>query len=128
MPPPLCDAVKNRIEQHIRDGRQVATIVEAEGVSTATVYRIIHNILTFGTHTTPRVAKRGRPFKISPAARVELRAFVESKPWAYQDDMQYDLFDRFDLHVSQPTISKTLRAMKISKKSLRREASERSQI
>ena len=56
--PPLCDAVKNRIEQHIRP---VAAIVEAEGGSTAAVYRIIGNILAFGTHTAPRrVAKRER--------------------------------------------------------------------
>ena len=128
MPPPLSHAVKNRIEQHIRDGRSVATIVEIEGVSKNSVYRITDNILAFGTHTAPRVSKKGPPFKIFPAARVGLRAFIESKPWAYQDEMQYDLFDRFGLCVSQPTISKTLRAMKISRKSLRREASERSQI
>ena len=42
--------------------------------------------------------------------------------------MQYDLFDRFDLLINQSTISKTLRAIKISRKCLRREASERSQI
>jgi transposase len=128
MPPPLTIAHKNRIEQHIHSGLAVKFIAEAEDVSLKTVYRIIDNLLAFGTHTAPRVTKLGRPLAIFPAARVGLRAFVESKPWAYQDEMQYELFDSFDLIVSQSTISKTLHAMKISRKSLRRVASERSQL
>ena len=42
--------------------------------------------------------------------------------------MQYNLFDLFGLIVDRSTISKTLRSMKISRKSLRRIASERSQL
>ena len=79
MPLLLCDAVKNRIEQHIRDGRSIATIVEAEDVSTVSVYRIIDNILAFDIYTAPRVIKRGRSFKIFSAIRVKLRIFIESK-------------------------------------------------
>ena len=126
--PPLSDAHKDRIQQHILNGLAVASIVSVEGVGKSTTYRIIDNLLAFGTHTAPRMTKRGRPFAIFPAARIGLRAFIESKPWAYQDEMQYDLFDGFDLLVSQSTISKTLHSMKISRKSLRREALERSQI
>ena len=126
MPPPLPNATKDRIQQHILSKLDVASIAKAEGVSPATLYRIIDNILAFGTHTAPRVTKRGRPIAISPAARSGLRSFVESKPWAYQDKMQHELFDLFGLVVSKPTISRTLRAMKISRKS--RVASERSQV
>ena len=124
---PLCDAIKDRIQQHIQDGRQVSTIMEIEQVSRATVYRIINNVLAFGTHTAPRVAKRGRRFKISAAARVGLKEYIESNPWAYQDEMQHELFDKFGIIVSQATISKTLRTIKISSKNLRRHAAERSQ-
>ena len=79
MPPPLCDAIKNRIKQHIRDERSIATIVETENISTASVYRIIDNILAFDIYTTPRVIKRERSFKIFSTTRVELRVFIESK-------------------------------------------------
>lgn len=62
------------------------------------------------------------------AASGEVRSFIESKPWSYLDEMQYELFDQSDIRVSLPTISNTLHAMRISRKSLRREASERSQL
>ena len=120
MPPPLSDAQKNRIVQHIVNGLDVVSIVEAEHVSGSTVYRIIDNLHAFGTHTAPNKNKGGRPVKVSPAARSELRSYVESKPWAYQEEMQHELLDRFGISVSQPTISKTLHAMKISRKSWRR--------
>ena len=42
--------------------------------------------------------------------------------------MQYDFFDRFDLIINTFTISKTLHAMKINKKSFRRITSKRSQL
>ena len=125
--PPLSDNQKNRIQQYINNGQTVAFIANTEGVGKSSVYRIIENLHAFGTHTAPRVSKRGRPLAIPPAARIGLRTFVENKPWAHQDEIQHDLFDRFGLRVSRPTISNTLHAMKISRKDLRRLASERSQ-
>lgn len=41
---------------------------------------------------------------------------MEGRPGARQDEMQGALLDSFDLKVSQPTISNTLRAMKIGRK------------
>ena len=41
---------------------------------------------------------------------------MEGRPRARQDEMQGALLDSFDLKVSQPTISNTLRAMKIGRK------------
>ena len=116
MPPPLSDDQKNRIQLHLNNRLDVASIAKIEGVAKATIYRIINNLLTFGTHTAPPRAKRGRPSVISPTARDGLREFVESNPEAYQYEMQYDLFDRFNLVVSPTTISNTLYAMKISRK------------
>ena len=93
----------------------------------SSVYRIIDNLRAFGSHTAPAPAtatattKRGRPCAISPAARIGLRAFVEGRPGARQDEMRCALLDSFDLAVSQPTISNTLRAMKIGRKRGRRE-------
>ncbi|KAF6238758.1 hypothetical protein HO173_003265 [Letharia columbiana] len=76
--PPLFDAYKDRIQQHILNGLAVASVVSVEGVWKSTIYRIIDNLL-------------GRQFAIFPAAWIGLRAFIESKRWAYQDEMQYDL-------------------------------------
>ena len=116
MPPPLPDAQKDRIQLHLHNRLDVASIAKIEGVAKASIYRIIDNLFNFGTHTAPPKAKRGRPSALSPAARDRLKAFVEDNPEAYIYEMQYDLFDRFGLVVSQSTVSNTIYAMKISRK------------
>lgn len=116
MPLPLPDAQKDRIQLHLHNRLDVASIAKTEGVAKASIYRIIHNLSTFGTHTAPPKAKKGRPSAISPAARDRLKAFIEENPEAYQYEIQYDLFDQFGVVVSQSTICKTIYAMKISRK------------
>lgn len=74
------------------------------------------------------MSKLGPPFKISQEAQDALRRFLELKPWSYLDEMQYFLFDEFDIYTSPQTVSNTLKSMKISRKNLRREAAERSQL
>ena len=76
MPPPLvrCDQ-----ESHIRDERQVATIIKAEGVSTATVYRIIDNIHAFGTYN--RATHSARP-SLSLAGHPQISAIRKYRPYA----------------------------------------------
>ncbi|CAF9907870.1 hypothetical protein IMSHALPRED_006519 [Imshaugia aleurites] len=116
MPPALPSAQKNRIQLHLHNRVDVATIAKLEGVGKSSIYRIIDNLLTYGTHTAPLTAKRRRPPAISPAAKDGLRTFIEDNPEAYQYEMQYDLFDRFGVVVSQATISKTIYASGISRK------------
>lgn len=116
MPPPLSDELRNRIQLHLHNKMEVASIAKLEKVGKATIYRIIENLRNHGTPTAPPKGKTGRPFMLSPAARDFLRAFVESNPEAYQYEMQYELFDRFGLVVSQATISSTLYKMKVSRK------------
>ena len=63
---------------------------------------------------------------ISQEARIGLRAYIESKPWAYQDEMQEYLFDIWDIECSRSTVTRALKEMKLSRKNLRRLTSERS--
>jgi len=44
-----------------------------------TIYRIIDNLLAFGSYTTPLIRKIGRPFAVPPVVRIGLRGFIESK-------------------------------------------------
>ena len=84
--------------------------------------------MTWGSHTPPPecFAKRGPQPKITPAAREGLRVFLQEKSWAYQDEMQDSLLDDYKIIAHQSEISKLLKEMKINKKSLRKEAAERS--
>ena len=118
MPPPLSDAQRGRIQLHLHNRLDVASIAKLEGVGKATISRIIGNLRKFGTHTAPPppLIKKGRPFAIPPAARDRLKEFVETNPEAFLYEMQYDLYDRFNLVFSQPTISRTLYYMKICRK------------
>src|SRR5437667_12005330 len=52
---------------------------------------------------------------ISDALR-GLHAFLLSKPWAYQDEMQQFLYDDFEIWVDVSTISRVLLREKISRK------------
>ena len=81
----------------------------------------------FEHHTPPAntYARRGRASAIHPQARDGLREFLECKPWAYQTEMMDYLLDDFGLSVMQYTVSRTLKQMKITQKSLRKIADAR---
>ena len=125
MPPPLSDETKQRIQQHIFDDLDDAAIAAAENVSDRVVRKIRLNIRTFGTHTTPSLVKKGRPRAITAPMQAGLRAYLEAKPWAYQDEMIEYIFDNWGVLVDQSTLSRTLKRIGISRKRLKRVALER---
>ncbi len=87
MAPNLSVQQKDRIQQQVFNETPVNVIAHIEHIHKTTVYRIIDNLLAFGSHTAPPMRKIGRPFAVPPAARIRLRGFIESKPWAYQDEI-----------------------------------------
>ena len=66
MIPPLSTECKDRVQQHLFEGRSPQTVADVEGIHVCTVRKIRRNINTWGTHTAPPVARRGRPYKILP--------------------------------------------------------------
>jgi len=82
--------------------------MSVEGVSYRAIRRIRANIRTFSSHTVPPIAPPGRPPTIMPGMKAGLRAYLEHKPWAYQDEMQLYLFDEWDIVVDQSTVSRIL--------------------
>ena len=64
---------------------------------------------------------------IHPAARIDLRHFIEGQSWSYQNEMLYYLFDDWDLIVALSTLFNALKIMKINRKCLKREALKRLQ-
>ena len=66
MPPALSVAAKDRIAQHLAEGRSTKAIASAEQVSERVVFRIQANIRTFSTYTAPRISFFGRPHDYSP--------------------------------------------------------------
>ena len=128
MPKSLSTTQKERIEQHLANEVSVEAIHRVENVSERVIRKIRANIHTYGTHTAPRTIKQGRPTALTDVMRYGLKHFVESKPWAYLEEMQHYLFDEWDVWTTESTIFRTLKSMKISNKVLKREAAERSQL
>ncbi len=127
MTPALATTQKDRIAIHLQQGLSCSVVAAVEDVGERTVARIKARLRTYGEHTAPRMSAKGPAPLVHPAARIGLKYFLENQPWAYQEEMQYYLFDDWNLTVSQATVSKVLKAMKINRKCLKREALERSQ-
>ena len=93
MPLTLSVTAKNRITQHLAEGRSTKVIASAEQVSERVVFRIQANIRTFGSHTAHRVSFLERPPTTTAPIKAGLRAYLTDRPWAYQDEMQLYLYD-----------------------------------
>ena len=128
MPPALSEELKNDLTIQLRTGIGFRAIHEATGVSILAIRKIANNLKFFNHHTAPAELRRhtGRPRALNTAVEDVLRGFIYSKPWAYQEEMQNFLLDELDISMHQ-CVSRTLKHMGISLKSLRREAAERSQ-
>ena len=115
MPPPLSIEQKDRISKALREGKRPESIGKAEGVSDRVVRKIRTNWKTWGSHTAPALTQRGRPRLVTAAMEAGLRAFLEEKPWAYQDEIVEYLFDRWGVLVGRSTVSHTLQRMNINR-------------
>lgn len=128
MAPHYSDPKKARIAQHLSLNLTNRTVREVEQVSRRCIQGIKRKLESFDHHSTPKeLDRRGRPTAITPAAVIGLKAYLDHRPWAYQDEMIAYLYDDWNLLCSQPTVSRTLRSNRISRKIIQREALERSQ-
>ena len=77
MAPNLSVQQKDRIQQQVFNETPVNVIAHIEYIHKTTVYRIIDNLLAFGSHTTPLMRKIGRPFAVPPIVRIRLRGHLQ---------------------------------------------------
>ena len=129
MPPALSESVRQRVNAFLAAGHLPSEIARVEGISKETVYRIRRCLLTYGEPRIPRTLwnQKGPKFALDLAACEAIQAFIEAKPWAYQSEIQDYLLDECGIAVDQSTVSRTLKRLKITQKSLRRIAAERSE-
>lgn len=76
-------------------------------------------------HTAPQVSKLGPPTRLTALIRAGLAVYLEARPWAYPDEIEYYLFDDWGIVVNKFTIS---RANHISHRVLKCKAEERLQL
>lgn len=93
MYPDLSEEQKERIAAHLNHRLSPDSIAGIEHVSAQTIRKIRSHLRTFGQHTAPRISKLGRPTRLTAPIRAGLAAYLEARPWAYLDEMEYYLFD-----------------------------------
>jgi len=128
MAPHYSNPKKDRIAQQLSLNLTNRIVREVEKVSRRCVQSIKRKLDTYNHHSTPKeLDRRGRPTAITPAAMLELKTYLDHRPWAYQDEMIIYLYDDWGILCSQSTMSKTLKSNRIFRKIIQREALERSQ-
>ncbi len=81
MVPSLASTQKDRIAVHLQQGLSPEVIADVEGVCARTVRRIRARLQTYGQHTSSNKMSALRPAPlIHPAARIDLRHFIEGQP------------------------------------------------
>jgi len=112
---------------HLQQELSPKVIADVEEVTDRTVRKIRGRLKTYGQHSPSKMSAMRQAPLIHPAARIDLRHFLEDQPWSYQDEMLYYVFDDWGITVALSTLFNALKAMKINRKCLKREALERSQ-
>ena len=115
-----------RIEARLRAHESIQTVAADEGCGIRTVRRYASNLLAFGSLSAPSTSRMGRPRAMTAAQDHALEEWLTGRPMAYQEEMIYFLWDRFDITVSQSTVKRAIERLDLTFKRLKKRASERS--
>jgi len=113
--------------RHEQD-KSVLQIAELADCSSSTVYEVLRLHREYGTASNPNAHARGRPRVLDTAAKDYIASLLEANPVLYLDEIQERLYEAQDIHASIATISRAVRQLGISHKSVSTEAAERNEI
>lgn len=119
------DSFRQLITTNIRQGVPTSEIVTQLHVAARTVQRYRQYIDAFGTVLPPKSSIGHRPKKIHLAAREALRDLLIANETMYQDEIQIWLLEEYDIEASQPTISRCLKDLNITRKKSERRNEDR---
>lgn len=123
MAPPLSPAKKQLICDMIKNGKSISDTAFAAECSKQAVKYIRSNLRLFGTPGAPP-NHVGRWPNIIPPMLEALRDHLLVKPGLYLDEMADFLWDVFEVNVSTDSISRALKKIKWSKKTIQQKAKE----
>ena len=125
MTPRLVQTQIDRIVGQLAAGLSPADVAAIESVNKETVRRIKINNQAFNSPYAPRLTPQGRKRALTVAMKDALLEYLTGRPDAFLDEQQYFLWDKFDVHTSLSTISRTLKMTKWTNKKIKKRASER---
>ena len=128
MAPHVSPALRERIVYWREvDGKQINEIADLAGCSERTVYTVLQLHRDFGTFNNPYARPRGRPRQLSTADTTYLSSLLQANPTLYLDEIQDQLLATRDVEVSISTISRALRHLAVTHKTVSKSSAERNE-
>jgi transposase len=123
----LPENVLRDLEFRLKAGQVNNDIANAVKVDPTTVRKYRKRFKNTGTVFPLIKAPPGRDPLLDDLKLQELELLVLARPDLYQEEMQYYFLDYWDFWPSQPTISRSLAALKLSRKVQERRAGQRNE-
>ena len=87
---------------------------------TATVYFMQENLFIYGSAYRPQFRPKGAPRKVCKAAEDSLLHYLNEQPWVLQKELVWFLWEEWDIHINQSTVSRLLKRLRWSSHSASR--------
>lgn len=129
MPPHLSQETRDRIVfWHYTLGLPVSEIAKQVPCSTRTVYNVLEVYRKYGESRNPFLNPPGRERALQPSDIDYIVGLLQANPSLYLDELQEHLLNQRRVNVSVATISRALRRIAFSHKSVARAALERNEL
>lgn len=116
---PISNDLRTRIVEVYEEGQlSYAKVAERFCVSESSVKNFVKQWRETGT-IAPKPAANGKPFLITAAGEEVLRGLLEGKADLSQEELRERLVAEIGCLVSQPTLSRTLQRLRITRKKSR---------
>jgi transposase len=113
-----------RLKQH----RSIKEIKTLAGCSEHTIYQVLRLHRDYGVVHNPVACPRGRHRALLTSDINYLQSLLNANPSLYLDELQAQLAEVLDVEVSLATISRALRHLALTQKSLSKEALEKDEL
>ena len=124
MPKRLLQPQIDHICTSLTAGFSVSSIATNENVSAHCVHNYASNFKAFNSPQAPSMRKLGRLKSLIPTQVAALNEWLIGQLDSYLDEIQYFLWDNFNVDVSLSIISRALKVSEITRKKLKKKASE----
>jgi transposase len=129
MPRPISRDLKARVPVLQRRGYSVQQICDVLGIKKTLAYNILRFNRDYGTVFNPQgYQRRGRRRCLNGGDVTFLRVYIVQNPTALLDEIQLALCNCRGVHVTIPTVVRTLKQVAISKKQVSVRAVERNEL
>jgi transposase len=120
--------LKDRIPILFHQGYAIKDICDILGIRKSAAYQALQYFRDFGRSTNPYTQQAGCPRSLDPTDNDYIKAILDNKHCLYLDEIQDKLAVQQGVHISLPTLCRTLRRFLLTNKRILARALERNDI